>query len=79
MVVQVVILYFTLRKYFTGAWKTIPLVKLISQDGTLAFSVLASMIVSSPLPTHAERNAVLSLFVAIYAAKGIPFGVSSYA
>ncbi|TFK25679.1 hypothetical protein FA15DRAFT_668190 [Coprinopsis marcescibilis] len=63
MIVQVVILYFTLRKYFTGTWKTIPLVKLIFRDGTLAFAVLA----------------ILSLSLSVHAAKGDPLGVSSYA
>ncbi|EFI28109.1 hypothetical protein CC1G_14136 [Coprinopsis cinerea okayama7 len=62
MAVQGVIMYLTVRRYMQGPWKTIPLVKLIFRDGTLAFTVLS----------------ISSLVMAIYTLCGLPYAVAGY-
>ncbi|KAJ2931489.1 hypothetical protein H1R20_g5628, partial [Candolleomyces eurysporus] len=62
IVIQVVILYFTLLKYLTGNWKTVPIVKLMFRDGTLSFTILT----------------IFSLSMSVLTVKDNPYAVPGY-
>lgn len=80
IVIQVVILYFTLLKYLRGNWKTVPIVKLMFRDGTLSFTIL-----TSASPKHRLSTAfliscsVFSMSMSVLTVIDNPYAVPGYA
>ncbi|TEB38202.1 hypothetical protein FA13DRAFT_1657125 [Coprinellus micaceus] len=45
LVIQVVIMWLTISKYSHASWKTVPILRLMFRDGTLAFTILTGLVV----------------------------------
>lgn len=60
LIIQVTIMWLTISKYSHSSWKTVPVLRLMFRDGTLAFTILTGTWPSSRFPTDQAKPRLYS-------------------